>query len=211
MKIIDISVPLFAGCPAWPGDGQFHHRFIDTIAGGSICNTSVFECSAHMGTHLDAPRHFVEGGRTVEQLDPALFVGPARVVETADEPHVSAAALEAAVGNTWPQRLLLRTRNSRPGGALSKSGFDRDFCALTGEAAELIVARGVKLVGIDYYSVAPFDQGRPAHDALLGAEVIALEGLDLRQVGPGEYHLIALPIKLAGFDGAPVRAVLIAD
>lgn len=212
MRIIDVSVPLYPGCPAWPGDGDLEQRFLCTIAGGAIANTSTYSSPSHLGTHIDAPRHFFDAGRTVDQLDPSLFIGPALVVAvpTAADANVAAADLEKAMrGLDWPDRLLLKTRNSRPGGALDQAAFDTGFCALTGDAGELIAARGVKLVGIDYYSIGPYGAGKPAHDAVLGADIVALEGLDLRRVEPGTYTLVALPVKLAGFEGAPVRAVLV--
>ncbi len=206
--LIDITLEMFPGCPAWPGDGRgVEQRLLSSIAEGGHSNTSEYTSSAHLGTHVDAPRHFIDGGATIEQLDPSLFVGPATVVDVQTDGHVTADLLEAAVG-AWPERLLLRTRNSAPGGALGKVSFDRGYCGVTEDAARLIVARGVKLLGIDYYSIAPFDDLASTHRTILGAGIPALEGIDLRRVSPGPYTLIALPIKLRGFDGAPVRAVL---
>jgi len=205
---IDITLELFPGCPDWPGDGRgLEHRRLSTIAGGGQSNTSGYTCSAHLGTHVDAPRHFIDGGATIEQLDPSLFVGPATVVDVQTPGHVTADGLAAAVSE-WPERLLLRTRNSALGGALSKADFDRGYCGVDEDAARLIVAHGVKLLGIDYYSIGPFDDVAPTHRTILGAGIPALEAIDLRRVRPGAYTLIALPIKLRGFDGAPVRAVL---
>lgn len=210
MQIIDVTMPVYPGCPAWPGDGDFEHRTLCTIKGGAICNTSAYSAPAHLGTHIDAPKHFFDDGATVDQLAPERFMGPATVINVETEPNgdVTAKALTRAV-TRWPDRLLLRTRNSAADEALSKPQFDRGFCALTPEAAELIVSHNVRLIGLDYYSIGPFNKGLEVHRTILGAGIIALEGLDLRNVAPGEYTLIALPTKLVGLDGAPVRAVLI--
>lgn len=204
---IDITLPLQPDCPAWPGDKGLRHWRPRAIADGHDNNTSVYAASAHLGTHLDAPCHYVRGAATIDQLDPALFVGPAWVADVQTDGHVSAEALARAVTD-WPQRLLIRTRNSRPGGALDHSRFDPGYCALTLEAAELVVERGVRLLGIDYFSIDTFQDSGSVHRTVLGAGLAALEGLDLRRVQAGPYTLIALPIKLVDFDGAPVRAVL---
>ena len=103
---------------------------------------------------------------------------------------------------------MLRTRNSLPGGALDQTAFTRDYCALTADAAAWLVEQGIRLFGIDYYSVEPMGSGAPVHKALLGAGAALLEGLDLRHVEPGPYTLAALPLRLRGFDGSPARAVL---
>lgn len=211
MTVIDISVPLFPGCVAWPGDGDFRQETLCRMEDGAPCTTSALWTTAHMGTHLDAPRHFIAGGPDVESLDPARLIGPCRVVEVDAPGHVTADALASAVGDDWPRRLLLKTRNSAPGGAIGQDTFDKAFAAVAPDAAELVVERGVDVIGIDYYSVAAFDDGVPTHRTLLGAGLIPLEGLDLRNVQPGEYELIALPLKLRGLDGSPVRAVLISE
>ncbi len=207
--ILDVSIPLSPRTPAWPGDGGMVHEVLASLDQGAAANVSALRCPAHLGTHIDAPRHFLAEGATVEQLDLADFVGPARVVELADLEHVSAEALTDVLGQPpWPQRLLLRTRNSAPGGALDSDAFDAGFCALTLDAARAVASAGVRLIGIDYLSVAPFRGGQGVHEALLGAGLAVLEGLDLRKVEPGDYTLIALPLRLEGFDGSPVRAVL---
>ncbi len=207
-SIIDVTLPMFEGCVSWPGHGEaFSQDRLATIAGGDVCNTTAFRCSAHLGTHLDAPRHFVEAGTPIDQLDLDLLKGPAEVVEVLCEGHISAQLLEDAIDD-WPERLLLRTRNSAPGGALDKPEFDEHYCGIALDAAELIVAMGVKLIGVDYLSFGPYNANPPVHRAILGAGIPALEGLDFRRVEPAYYDLIALPLKLIGFDGAPVRAVL---
>jgi arylformamidase len=206
--MIDVTLPMFEGCVSWPSHGEaFSAEPLARIAHGDVCNTTAFRCSAHLGTHLDAPRHFIDDGPPIDQVDLDLLIGPADVVEVICDAYISAEQLDAAV-ETWPERLLLRTRNSTPGGALDKPAFDKAYCGIALDAAELIVAKGVKLLGIDYLSFGPYGDNPPVHRAILGAGIPALEGLDLRRVEPGRYNLIALPLKLIGCDGAPVRAIL---
>jgi len=178
---------------------------------GALANVSAFDGSVHLGTHVDAPLHFVDGGASVADLELDRFMGAARVVELIVEGQITAEKLSQCVPDPWPSRLLLKTRNSSLGGALDAEEFDRDYCAVTSGAAELMVERGVQLVGIDAYSVAPFDDLRSTHEVLLGAGIPVLEGLDLRLVTPGDYTLIALPLRLAGFEGSPLRAVLVQE
>lgn len=204
---IDISMPLCPGCRLWPGDRPFEHAFSSRMADGSDYNTSIFACSAHVGTHVDAPYHVQADGDTVDRLDPSIFMGEALVVEIQTPGHVSAGQLEQAIPR-WPQRLLLKTRNSSPGGALDQGGFDTTYCALEVDAARLIARRGLKLLGIDYNSVEPYSAGVEVHKTLLGAGIVTLEGLDLRGVRPGAYQLVAVPLRLKDFDASPVRALL---
>ncbi len=207
MKWIDISIPLCPGCRQWPGDRPFEHAFTSRIADGSDYNSSILACSAHVGTHVDAPYHVLPIGATVDKLDPSIFVGPALVVDIQTPGHISAKHLEEKI-QKWPQRLLLRTRNSAPGGALSHGGFDPTYCALEPDAANLIARRGLQLLGIDYNSVEPYEKGSDVHKAILGAGIVTLEGLDLRDIQPGEYSLVAVPLRLRDFDASPVRALL---
>lgn len=207
MQWIDVSMMLCPGCRLWPGDRPFEHAFSSRIVDGAACNSSMFACSAHVGTHVDAPFHVLSDGPTIERLDPSIFIGPAQVVEIQTEGHITAEQLERAVRD-WPERLLLRTRNSAPGGALERGGFDTTYCALDVSAAELIARRGLKLLGIDYNSVEPYGQCTAVHQAILAAGIVTLEGLDLRGVEPGAYQLIAVPLRLKDFDGSPVRALL---
>jgi arylformamidase len=163
----------------------------------------------HIGTHVDAPYHFIADGKTIESLALDALVGPAQVVELpADVRLIGASDLERAGIETGMERVLLKTRNSQFWGQPGLP-FQKDFTAIAPGGAAYLVERGVKLVGIDYFSVAPFGDSVPTHRALLGAEVIALEGIDLSQVPAGRYQLYCLPLKLGGSDGAPARAILI--
>jgi arylformamidase len=205
-EYFDLSLPITDELITYPGDPEVRLQPHARIAAGDDVNVTTLSLGSHTGTHIDAPRHFIDGARTVDALPLEWLIGPARVVEL--PPTVRAIGPEdlRAAGSEGAQRLLLRTRNSR---LWAESGFREDFAYLTGAAATHLVAEGVKLVGIDYLSIEQFDAQQPvAHRTLLGAEVIIVEGLDLRAVPAGDYELICLPLRLAGLDGAPARVVL---
>jgi arylformamidase len=206
MRIYDISVPIREKMPTWPGDPQVKIDLARSMAHGDICNVTALALGAHTGTHFDAPHHFVHGAKTVDQLDPEILIGPCRVFEIRTEDEIDVMHLRGLPikGTT---RALFKTSNS----ALwaTRSDFCEDFVYLTPTAAKFLVGMGVKLVGVDYLSVDGYNaQGAPAHLALLGAGVIILEGLNLADVPPGEYELIALPVRIEGAEGAPARALL---
>ena len=208
MEIIDITAPVSPESVMWPGDEPPSRKFTSHTDRGDPSTVSRWELSAHTGTHADARMHFIPGGWTMESLELSRCVGPCRVVDlTHLEGHVSRNDLEAAevAGTT---RLLLKTRNSEQG-LLDREGFVEDYVAISLEAAQYLVEIGVEMVGVDYLSVEPFeDKEFNTHHALLGADVVVFEGLVLAGVEPGEYFLACLPLKLAGSDGSPVRAIL---
>lgn len=207
-RMIDISVGLENGMVAWPGSIGYHHEWLGRIGPDSASNNSKIVTDVHIGTHVDAPLHFVEGGGTVEAMPLDVLVGPAWVADLLDvEGAITAAALAGAGIPDGTERLLLRTRNS----ALWRGGheaFHEDFVALASDAAQWVVDQGIRLVGVDYLSVQRFHDGPETHRILLGAEVVAVEGLNLYAVAPGSYELIVLPLKLVGAEGAPARAIL---
>jgi len=166
--------------------------------------------SAHTGTHVDAPLHFVKGGSTVDQLDLNVLIGDALVIEALDADALTAALFDALKIPSNTERLLVKTRNSKEW-ADGASAFSEQYVAVTADGARWLVDHGVKLIGVDYLSVAEYKDTKTPHDILLGAGVIPLEGCNLSDVPPGNYQLVALPMKLVGRDGAPTRAVLIAD
>ncbi|MCB2186435.1 MAG: cyclase family protein [Deltaproteobacteria bacterium] len=211
MRFFDLTLPLGSGLPVWPGDPPFALTPEASLEGGDGLNLSSLCLSAHAGTHVDAPRHYLADGPAVDQLPLASLVGPARVVEFPGPGHLTAQFL-AGAGLAAPLgRVLLKTPNSRFWAA-GEGEFRPDFTALTPGAAAWLVAEGASLVGVDYLSVDPWEAaGAPAHQALLAAGVVIVEGLDLSQVPPGDYHLACLPLKIVGGDGAPCRAVLWRD
>jgi arylformamidase len=208
----DVTVLLRAGMPTYPGEEGPHLELIKSRAKGDAADVRKLILALHTGTHVDAPEHFIEGGKTVEALPLDALVGPCEVVAVAGAPHVGVADLEALFpsGRPVPERLLFRTRNSTgPRPLFDRDAFDWDYAAIGHDAARWLVERNVKLVGIDYLSVEPPGADEPAtHHTLLGAGVVALEGLDLRRVTPGRYRLWCLPALLAGADGAPARVIL---
>jgi arylformamidase len=212
MQMWDITLRLREGSSTWPGEGRaLRQRRISSRNNGAQANTTAYDGSVHLGTHVDAPLHFVDDGACVADLDPGLFFGPARVVELKTTEQITREDLTQNLSDSWPTRVLFKTRNSAPGGALDAVDFDTSYCAVTRGAAQLLVEHEVRLVGIDAYSVAPFDDLRSTHEVLLGAGIPVLEGLDLRSVSPGDYTLIALPLRLVGFEGSPIRAMLVRD
>jgi arylformamidase len=208
MTIYDITLTITPTLPVWPGDPPVQLSQPSHLERGDICTITRLDISAHTGTHLDAPAHFIRGGATVETLDLDVLIGPALVVDARGRGHLTAEALEALAIPPYVKRLLLRTDNSAIWQA-GDSAFVEDFVAIEPSGASWLVERGIRLVGIDYLSVAPFEDGAPTHQILLGAGVIAVEGLNLSAIEPGEYQLICLPIRIGGSDGAPCRAVLI--
>jgi arylformamidase len=198
VEIIDISVPVRPGMVTYPGDPTVSLERVVSIANGGVCNLSRLDFGVHSGTHVDAPLHFIDGAAAVEALPLDVLVGPARVLDLTPAERLDASVFEGA---DLAERVLLKTRNSE---LWARDSFADDHLALTEDGARALVDGGVGLVGIDYLSIGDED----AHRVLLGAGVVAVEGLDLRDVEPGEYELICAPLKLVGSDGAPARVFL---
>ena len=212
MEIIDVTRTVDPKMLKWPDDTEPpSQEFVTRIDNGDPATVSEWKMSSHTGTHMDARMHFIPGGWTMEALDLARSVGPCRVVDlTHVEGHVGRADLEAAEV-AGQARLLLKTRNSEQG-FMQREEFEEGYSAISREAAEYLVEIGVETIGVDYLSVEPFEDGEfNTHHTLLGADVVILEGLVLTEVEPGEYFLACLPLKLAGSDGSPARAILIRD
>jgi arylformamidase len=208
MRIYDISVPVDNGIPVWPGDPPVDLRRVSAIAEGSNANVSTLASGVHVGTHVDAPLHFLDKQGAVEAMPLEAMIGPAFVADLRTAEVIDSAALARAGIPPRTRRVLFRTRNSDFWRDRSQ-GFRKDFVAVDASGAEWLVGRKIILVGIDYLSVAPFGNSRPTHEVLLGSGAVILEGVDLSGVPSGRYDLICLPIKLVGSDGAPARAVLI--
>jgi arylformamidase len=207
MKIYDVTLPISPAMPVWPGDPPVSLKMVKRIEDGAKDNLSHLASSVHIGTHVDAPLHFIAGGGDISSLSLDVLIGPATVVALPDADAITAGDLARLNLPRQVKRLLFKTRN----GALPPTEFSKDFVALTLDAAQWIVERGVRLVGVDYMSVEHFDGDGSVHRALLGAGVVAVEGLDLRDVPPGDYTLYCLPMKLAGSEGAPARVILVAE
>ncbi|MGD8555687.1 MAG: cyclase family protein [Anaerolineales bacterium] len=210
MRIYDISLAITPGMPVWPGDPGVELERVTEIAKGANSNTSRLTLGVHSGTHVDAPVHFLDGDTSVETLALETLTGRATVVDLPQAEVLDAATLEAASIAPGTERLLFKTRNSAYWRRGEKE-FQTDFVGVDAGGAEWLVSQGVRLVGVDYLSVAPFKQSRPTHRTLLEAGVVVVEGLDLSRVNPGTYTLYCLPLKLVGSDGAPARAILVGE
>jgi arylformamidase len=199
---IDVSVAVRERMPIYDGDPGVAIELAKAIERGDPANVTRLVMGAHTGTHVDAPCHFIPGGAGAGELPLEPFVGPCVVAEGSSATRGLDAAFVASLAlPPGSERVLLKTPNSE---LWAHDTFSRDFLRLDGGGARALIARGVRLVGIDYLSV-----GDPeAHVALLERGVGVIEGLDLRRVAPGRYFLVCLPVKIAGSDGAPARALL---
>jgi len=203
----DISTALGRESIDYPGDPPFGIRRVSTLEGGGPCELSELSLSAHGGTHVDAPSHFIAGGKTIDEYGPESFILPAVVIGIRDREKVRMEECRGA-GVSKGCAILFKTRNSETG--LCRSGiFSGDFVHITPEAAGWCAQREVSLVGLDYITIDPCEGSRfPAHRILLERGILVLEGINLEGVPPGEYTLICLPLKIPGAEAAPARAVL---
>ena len=203
---IDVSIPLHNGMVNWPGDAPFHRLETLKIANGDPCNLSQFCSSAHIGTHMDAPRHFLAHGHGIESMPLDATIGPARVIAIHDPDLIRVKELEPhrlALG----ERVLFKTRNSEH--LWKTNDFQKQFVHIPQDTAAYLATLKVRTVGVDYLSVGGYEtDSAETHQALLGAGIWLIEGLNLANVEPGKYELVCLPLKLVGSDGAPARAVL---
>ena len=206
---IDVSAPLDpATTPVYEGDAPMKFDFLKDMRKGDGFTLSVLSLGAHSGTHIDAPMHFIREGAPVDRVALERLIGPARVIEIAD----GVQAIDAIELNrhNWRgvERVFFRTRSSVRGWMRSPV-FHRDFAYIAPDAAQLLADAGVRLVGIDYISAEQFGAPAPrTHQILLGKGIPIAEGLLLESVTAGDYDVIVLPMKIAGHEGAPARAVM---
>jgi arylformamidase len=204
---IDVSVPLHTGMVHWPGDPEPTFERISEIELGADANVTLCRMTAHTGTHMDAPRHFLADGVGIDQFPLEVAIGQARVIAMpSDCAVVSKAELEPhdiAKG----ERILLRTRNSQA--SWHDREFQPGFVGINASGAQYLADRGVSLIGVDYLSVGVFEgDGKETHQILLSAGVWIVEGLTLGGIEDGLYDLICLPLRIGGVDGSPARVVL---
>lgn len=203
---IDITFPLSTRLPKWPGSIGFEMNWQMRMP-ININNSSFFTIDSHLGTHLDAPLHFVEKGRHVADIDFDKLIGLTYVVEIKGLRSITVTHLEAANIPLKCTKLLLKTDNQH----YWKKGltdFQEDFCSIDATGAQWLVDRNIHLIGIDYLSIQRFKDGPETHQILLKNEVVVLETINLENVECGWYDLICLPLKLEGFEASPVRAIL---
>ena len=206
---VDVSATLDAGTtPVYEGDAPMKFEFLKDMRKGDALTLSAYSLGAHSGTHIDAPMHFVAGGSSIDQVPLEPLIGSARVLDIPDSVQTIDAAELGRHEWRGAERVMFRTRSSRRGWMTSAT-FHRDFSYIAPDAAQLLADSGVRLVGIDYISAEQFGASAPTtHRILLGKGVPIVEGLALAGVSAGEYDLIVLPMKVAGHEGAPARAVL---
>jgi arylformamidase len=203
MKIYDITHPLGNTTAAWPGDQQYTLQPTWQISDGKSVNISRITLSPHNGTHADAPYHYEAAGLRMDEVPPERYIGPARLVALEGRQMITVADVEA-IPLEGVERLLVRT-----GSCPDYTRFHDAFTAFEPDAVAYLAGKGVRLIGTDAHSMDPKESTElPSHHACAAAGILILENLNLAAVPPGDYELIALPLKLVGADGSPVRAVL---
>ncbi len=209
MKIHDITVPISPDMPVYSGDPAVRIDRVSRISEGAGANVSMLCFGSHTGTHIDPPYHFVESGIKIDEVPLDTLVGECLVYSVEEATVILVQHLESKPIPKGTERIIFKTRNS---GLWEDKEFHTDFTYLSPEAAEWLVERGVRLIGIDYLSIDKFKSGVHAtHHKLLESGVIVVEGLDLRQVDEGTYTLVCLPLKIESGDGGPARAILLTD
>jgi arylformamidase len=201
----DISLPLDSNLPIWPGSPGVLTTSRESIKHGDMANVTQLSMDVHTGTHVDAPRHFIDAGSSVDELGLSPFVGPALVLDTGLAREITATVLAAASIPEGTERLLLRTVNSS---RAIQATFDEGYAALTLDGAGWLAGRQLRLVGIDYLSIQCYTEPPDVHSVLLDSGLAILEGLCLRGIAPGAYELVCLPLHLVGVEAAPARAIL---
>ena len=207
MELFDISLTISEELPTWPGDPKIKLTQISAIAEGETSNVTHFSGTVHIGTHIDAPDHFLDNGKTVDEIPLDLLVGPVHVVEIPSMGHITKDDITKAGFPKGLKRILFKTRNST-WWETNENIFQEDFIGLAPDGAEFLVESGIKVVGVDYLSVAPFQDPAPTHKILLGKDILIIEGLNLSKIDPGEYTLLCLPLKIKDSDGSPARVLL---
>jgi len=209
VAIHDISVPIRADMPIYEGNPGVELERASSIADGDPANVSRLSFGVHTGTHVDAPRHMIDGAAGVERLALEVLMGPAVVVSFGDDVMAVGESALRAFELDGQMRVLLKTRNSR---FIREGTFHKDYTYLAPDGAEYLAKIGVKLVGVDYLSIEQFHSGHhKTHRTLLERGIVIVEGLDFSGVDAGDYTLCCLPLRLEGLDGAPARAVLMKD
>lgn len=203
---IDISFPISNKLPKWPGSVGFNIDWHMTMPDDTN-NLSSFSIDSHLGTHLDAPLHFVNEGKSIENLDLNKLIGETYVLEIRNIKSITYQVLEKSCVPTNCKKLLIKTDNQFYWES-ELEDFQEDFASIDSTGAKWIIERGIHLVGIDYLSIQRFYDGPETHQILLENEVVIVETLDLRNVDQGWFELICLPMKIKGLEGSPVRAIL---
>ncbi|NLO38458.1 MAG: cyclase family protein [Ruminiclostridium sp.] len=208
MKILDVTRPVISNMTVWPGDEGALLERTASISRGSMVNVSRVHMGVHTGTHVDAPLHFIDGGKSIDELDVQLFTGWVRVVDVRHEKSIQPEQICSLPGEK-NEAVFFRTSYSEK---TLEEPFDTEFTGLSFEAASFLLAQGVRVIGTDALSIEAYNsKDFPVHYALLGNEVLIVEGLCLKGVAPGRYRYVCMPLLLKGSDGSPARVVLFDD
>lgn len=211
MKINDVTLTIREGLPVWPGEPEVTLHRVKKLEEGANANVTYMAFAVHTGTHVDAPCHFLADEEGVDKLPLEVLVGEVTVVEMPDSvDQITAKEVSASGLVSGTERVLFKTRNSNYW-IEGVDTFQTGFVGITEDGAQALVDLGVKLVGIDYLSIAPFKMSRPTHLVMLKARMVVIEGLDLSNIKSGKYTLFCLPLKLANADGAPARVILVEE
>lgn len=207
----DVTYPIFDNMTGWPGQPDVSHDVLSCIHCGDEAQVSMLHLSAHTGTHVDAPNHFMAQGTDVSRIPITAGLGPVRIANIPCTADIEVAHLEDYERRSRPlaagERLICRTPNSdRP--FWPQEPFNYDYHAVGPDAARWIADRGLLMIGVDYLSIGPFKTTPYTHRNLMRGGVWILEGVDLRRITEGDYDMICLPLKFAGADGAPARVLL---
>jgi len=203
---IDITATISDGMVRWPTDPAVHIYKTEEIGvNGALANVTAIATTAHVGTHIDAPLHFVKGGDDVASVDLNILVGPAKVFHIKNDKEINYEEIKD-LGIERGDRVLFRTRNSDTD--WERKPFMEDYVYLATDAARYLVDTGVQCVGVDYLSLGSKENDPEIHTLLLNAPIIIIEGLKLGKVPDGKYDMVCLPIKLEGSDGGPSRVIL---
>lgn len=208
MRTYDVTLTISPELPTWPGDPAVELERYSQIKNGDTANVSRVAMSVHAGTHVDAPFHFINDGKHVDELSLRVLIGRAYVVDLTGIDAIDAQVITNAGIPTRTKRVIFKTRNSEYWNNETPK-FQKEYVAITPDGAQVLADRGVLLVGVDYLSVAPFDEPVATHEILLNAGIVVVEGLNLTQVSQGRYTLYCLPLKIAKCDGAPARVLLV--
>ena len=206
MRIIDISLDISNDTASFPGDPKVEVKRIFDIKKGDIATVSKLSLSSHTATHIDAPAHFIKDGLTVDKLPLEHLVGKVKVFEVPEGNEITRSFLEKKHIEK-EKAIFFKTKNSQ---YIRLNKFYEKYVSLSLDAADYLIEKGVKVVGIDYLSIEEFgSEDYSVHKSLLSNGIIIIEGLNLLDVSEGEYEFIALPLRIKGCDGAPARVVLI--
>ena len=205
MPLYDATLPIHEGMLTFPGDPQFAIVTVFDRRKGDPFNLALMQVATHLGTHVDPPAHYVEGGATVDEIPLETMIGPAVILDMRGRQLVDRRALEDSWFESYT-RVLLKTDNSSK---LLKRDYDTDYVSLTEDGARFLVDKGVRLVGIDYLSIETYmNPGAPVHHIFISAGVLIVEGLYLSEIPAGPCRIYCLPMRIKGGDGAPARVLV---